>query len=143
MRKIAVLMASLALGAALGAPAIAQQDRYALEKSGDGYVRMDKRTGEMSICKESGGQLVCRMAADDRRAFEDEVDLLRGRVERLEERLTALEKAPAVPDAALPSESEFERTLGYMERFFRRFMDIVKDFERDFSGEKEPEPQRT
>ena len=31
----------------------------------------------------------------------------------------------------LPSEEEFEQTLGYMERFFRRFMGIVEEFDRE------------
>jgi hypothetical protein len=30
----------------------AEPDRYRLEKTESGYVRMDTRTGEMSICEE-------------------------------------------------------------------------------------------
>ena len=49
--------------------------------------------------------------------------------------------APA-PGAGLPSEDEFEQTMGYMERFFRRFMDIVTDLNREFgSGQEQPEPE--
>ncbi|TIX77589.1 MAG: hypothetical protein E5V24_27965, partial [Mesorhizobium sp.] len=47
-------------------------DRYRLEKSATGYVRMDTQTGAMSICEERSGQLVCKMAADERAAFQDE-----------------------------------------------------------------------
>ena len=42
----------------------------------NGYVRMDTQTGEMSICEEKSGQLVCKMAADERTAFQDEIDRL-------------------------------------------------------------------
>lgn len=120
----AMLVPALCVGA--GAQ---ESERYRLEKTEQGYVRMDTRTGEMSVCEERGGQLVCRVAADERSALQDEIDRLNGAVTALEQRVTALEKAPAVP--GLPTEEEFDKTLGYMERFFRGFMDIVKDFEKD------------
>ena len=63
-------------------PAVAcadETDRYRLEKSDNGYVRMDTQTGEMSICEERSGQLVCKLAADERAAFEDEIDRLQAR----------------------------------------------------------------
>lgn len=31
---------------------------------------------------------------------------------------------------AFPSEQEFERSLGYMRRFFQNFFDIVEDWEK-------------
>jgi hypothetical protein len=132
MRNFVLALAALSVPA-LAAPAIAQDaDRFRLEKTEDGYVRMDTETGEMSICEERAGQLVCRLAADERSAFQDEIDRLSGSVKALEDRVTALEKAPAVP--GLPTEEEFDKTMSYMQRFFRGFMDIVKDLEND----KEP-----
>ena len=59
--------------------------RYQLEKTADGYVRLDKQTGDMSICKEQSGQLVCRAAADDRNSLADEIG-------RIDSRLAAIEK---------------------------------------------------
>lgn len=117
------------------AGASAQDERYTLERTEEGYVRMDTRTGRMSICTERSGQLVCRLAVDDRDAYQDDLDALQARLTAIEERLSALEGAPA---AGLPGEDEFEQGLGYMERFFRRFMDLVKEFE----GGK-PAPDRT
>ena len=51
---------ALPLLALLCAPALAEGDaeRYRLEKTGDGYVRMDTATGAMSTCREQSGQLV-------------------------------------------------------------------------------------
>jgi flagellar motility protein MotE (MotC chaperone) len=106
--------------------------RYTLEKSATGYVRMDTQTGEMSVCEERGGQLVCKLAADERAAFQDELDRLQSKVTGLEERLAAVENNPVLnPQNLLPSEEEFQRSLGYMERFFRRFLDIVKDMDKE------------
>ncbi len=141
------VIASAFLVSAASLPATAQEtDRYTMEKSANGYVRMDRRTGEMSICEERSGQLVCKLAADERSAFQDEV-------ERLQDRVSGLEKHPVAeietvsrlnPQGVLPTEEEFEKSLGYMERFFRRFMEIVKDFDQDWrTGKPDPEPQKT
>ena len=144
--RLAALIASLAIAAALPASAAAQDtDRYTLERSGDGYVRMDRRTGEMSICSERTGQLVCKLAADERSAFQDEVDRLQERLTGLEKRVAELETVRRIdPQALLPTDEQFEKSLGYMERFFRRFMDIVRDFDKDWLRETPPsEPQKT
>ena len=122
-------------------PVLAQEaDRYALERTDDGYVRMDKRTGEMSICTETSGQLVCKLAADDRKAYDSAVDRLQTAVDTLEDRVTALESNPK---SALPSETEFDQTMNYMQKFFRSFMDVVKEWDRDLRAPDETPPQRT
>lgn len=130
-----ILLAS-ALVFATGSLAVAQEtDRYTLERSGDDFVRLDKRTGEMSTCEDRSGQLICRMAADDRLAFEDELDRLRDQISLLEGRVAALEQGGE--RKALPSEDEFDRTMSYMQRFFRGFLEIVKEFDRDLRGNGE------
>lgn len=138
-------LAALALAATIPA-AVAQEaeTRYTLEKTPDGYVRMDTRTGEMSVCTERTGQLVCRLAADERSAWQDEIDRLARRLDEVEKRLGALEGSPP-PQAALPSEEQFEQSLTFMERFFRRFIDIVKDLEAETETSKPdaPAPQKT
>ncbi|MET3593257.1 flagellar motility protein MotE (MotC chaperone) [Mesorhizobium shonense] len=122
-----------------------ETDRYRLEKSANGYVRMDTQTGAMSICEEHSGQLVCKMAADERAAFQDEIDRLQNSVKALDERVTRLENTPSARlESNLPSEEDFNKTMNYMERFFRRFMDIVKDMDRENGdGGAKPDPQKT
>ncbi|RVD73132.1 MAG: hypothetical protein E5V62_03350 [Mesorhizobium sp.] len=109
-----------------------ETDRYRLEKSANGYIRMDTQTGAMSICEERSGQLVCKMAADERAAFQDEVDKLQTSVKALDERVAKLENSlSARLESQLPSEEDFNKTLGYMEQFFRTFKDIVKDMDKE------------
>ncbi|TIT20955.1 MAG: hypothetical protein E5W81_23370 [Mesorhizobium sp.] len=118
-------------------------DRYRLEKSANGYVRMDTQTGAMSLCEERSGQLVCKTAADERAAFQDEVDRLKNSVKALDERVAKLENSLAARfESTLPSEEDFNKTMGYMERFLRSFMDIVKDMDKDEDGAK-PNSQKT
>ncbi len=118
-------------------------ERYQLEPTEDGYVRMDTGTGQMSICQERGDQLVCRMAADDRTAYEDELRRLQQRMDALERRVDSLQSGG--PDVAeeMPSDEEVDRTLGIMEKFFRRFMGIVREFDEETPKTGTPAPDRT
>lgn len=123
-------------------PSHAQEQRYQLEKTPNGYVRMDSTTGEMSICEERGAQLVCRVAADERTALQDEVDRLRQDLAELTKRVDRLDAGKSgKTSSGLPSEEEFEKSLSYMERFFRSFMGIVKEQERE--DQRSPAPGRS
>ena len=123
--------------------ASADEGRYQLERSGDSYVRLDTQTGEMSICKRHGEQLVCRVAAEERAAFQDEIDRLDRAVDELEERIALLESGDRSKRQDLPSDEEFERTLGFMEKFMRRFMDVIEEYDRPSGGDDPDGPDRT
>lgn len=107
--------------------------RFQLERSGDHFVRLDRQTGAMSLCTEKDGALVCRMAADERAAYEDELD-------RLSDRVSALEKNTA-GRPALPTDAEVDRSIGIMERMMRSFMGIVREFRAEDGAN--PLPQRS
>lgn len=146
MARMAKSIAALGIGAGMVlAATVAGQaqeaGRYQMEKTPEGYVRLDTKTGEMAICNEQAGQLVCKLAAEERRAFEDELASLSERVKKLEDTLAANGTLSPPSREGLPSEEEFEKTMGYMERFFRRFMDIIEEFRKE---ETAPDtPQRT
>ncbi|MEO5321741.1 hypothetical protein PV773_00300 [Mesorhizobium sp. CC13] len=128
----------------MGNASAAEAQRYQMEKTEKGYVRMDTRTGEMSICEDRDGQLVCKLAADERSALQDEIDRLQTELKDLDQRVVKLEGSLAQKfESTLPSEEEFEKTMGYMERFFRSFLGIVKDFENEKTGQPAPAPDRT
>ena len=118
------------------------EGRYRMEKTETGFIRLDTASGDISLCREQDGQIVCRMAADERAAFEKELDLLTKRVE-------ALEKAGAGGQTAakpsLPSDEEIDRTMSIMEKMMQRFMGIVKDLEgeEEAAPEKGADPQKT
>ncbi|MEM0899829.1 MAG: hypothetical protein AAGI92_07755 [Pseudomonadota bacterium] len=138
MKPVLKLTTVLALAGALTTTASAQEKRYTIERTDDGYVRLDTETGQMSVCEFSGDQLICKMAADDRAAYDANISDLEDRVAALEQRI-----GEGGTSSDLPSEDEFEQTMNYMERFMRRFMGIVEDFASD--GERSPEstPDRT
>lgn len=122
-----------------------ENERYTLERSGDSFVRMDRQTGEMSICEERSGQLVCKLAADERAAFQDEVDSLESRLKALDERVVKLETSrPARLDQALPSDEQIDKTVETMGKFLRGFMGIMKDLdEQTGDGAPKVDPQKT
>ncbi len=131
MRR-ALFLVPAVLGVTVISAGAEETGRYTLEKSATGYVRMDTQTGEMSICEERDGQLVCKIAADERAAFQDEIDRMQEKLNGLEHRLAAVEQSPLLkPQNLLPTDEQFEKSLSYMERFFRRFMDIVKDMDKN------------
>ncbi|WP_028004141.1 hypothetical protein [Sinorhizobium meliloti] len=142
----AVAILAVGLGFGLIAPAAAQEaspGRYSMQKSETGLARLDTETGEVTLCQEKGGELICRMAADERAAFERELDLLTSRIEALEK---AVESGETAAEPALPDDKEIDRAMSIMERMMRKFMGIVKEFEdkgSDSADEGENLPQKT
>lgn len=140
----ALFLAPLFLAALPLAAHSQESERYRIERTGDGFVRMDMETGAMSLCNERNGELVCRNATDNGSADGDGAKALIERIDALERRIAALEEQlPGAGANALPSEEEFEQTMSFMERFLRRFMGIVKDLEGDMKQDEEPTPERT
>ena len=146
MRHHVTLACAAALAGLAALPAAAEEaERYRLERTQDGYVRLDTTTGAMTLCREADGRLVCAPAAqgsDQETGSASEIESLRERLRLLEGRVAALESG--VPVAGLPPEEEFERGIGYMERFFRMFMGLVKEFEDEpRAAPEKPAPERT
>ncbi len=63
----------------------------------------------------------------------------------IDERIVQLDNSLTQKLASkLPTDEEFEKSLGYMERLFRSFMGIVNDFEKAEQADKTvPTPDRT
>ena len=136
MRRLATIIVTASLAGAFFPPGAAKaQQRFQLERTDQGIVRLDSQSGAITICRDENDELTCRMAPDERAAYEKELDLLEKRVTALEERLSR------TPPERLPSDAEVDRSLSIMERFMRTFMGIV----REFTGEpdREPQPDRT
>ncbi|ESR26422.1 FtsB family cell division protein [Lutibaculum baratangense] len=95
MRSLVALSAFLAL---LVAPAVLAQEaqpdteggRYMLREVDGGYLRVDRDTGDTSICRGSGAGWTCTLVADDRRAYEDELERLAAENAELADRVASL-----------------------------------------------------
>lgn len=137
--RSAVLSALTGLALMFGLNHSYAQDaqRYSMEKTDSGIVRLDRQTGEFALCKEQAGKVECAETKPVALKSDERVLLLEKQVADLTARIAKLENN--VPTSSgLPSEAEFEKSLSYMERFMRSFMGVAKSFD-----EPAPTPNRT
>lgn len=140
MRNLVLAAFAVTAVTGISAPSSAEgvANRYQMEKTENGYVRLDTMTGEMSVCVENGGRLSCRAAKDERQALNDSIDMLETRITALEQNAHA---GPAPEPKILPDDEEIEKTLGVMEKFMRGFFDIAKELREDTSPAPEMAPK--
>jgi hypothetical protein len=154
-RSRAVLPAALVLGVALAAaPALAQTPgaipvpnardgetgRFVLRDTPGGLLRMDTRTGHISLCTQSAGAFTCRLVADDRIALDQEIERLRAENEALKRGGATALARPGQPNADqgmnLPSDAEVDRALSLAERIWRRLRGIIRETEQEQGGRR-------
>jgi hypothetical protein len=96
-------------------------DRARTYPTQDGFLEVDPRTGAITECKRAPDGYRCQRVTEG--------DVL------LKEDSGPQAQAPSVPRqppnagrrSVTPSEEEIDRALDVMERFLRRFMDIVRE----------------
>lgn len=135
--------AAVLIGPAIG-PALADEPtpdteggRYVFSKQATGVLRLDTRSGAVSLCTEQPVGWACQTAPEDRAVFENEIA-------RLQSENAALKKAmlgrglplpPGVaPDAStaqndstlrLPSDADIDRAIAFVGHVWQRFMDAI------------------
>ena len=116
------------LAAVLAWPALAgdEDGRYRMLPTADGFLKLDTRSGAVSECKPGRDGYQCRLVPDEQRTLQAEIDRLAGENGVLREQLGKA-GAGGKPSPAVPSEEEVDRALGYMEKFLRRFMGVLRD----------------
>lgn len=68
-------------------PPADENGRYTLSATDSGYLRLDTRTGAVSVCTPKGGW-TCRVVPDERAALDQEIGRLQGQVDALKTQLT-------------------------------------------------------
>ena len=95
-----------------------ENGRYSMTPTQNGFLRLDTRTGAVSLCTVTGTSAQCRAAADDRTALTEEI-------ERLAQRNAQLEGSAGT--RSLPPADEMNRAMDVAEQFMRRMMRIMRD----------------
>jgi len=130
-------------------PALAQSadpddKRFTFHKVEDGFLRLDGRTGAVSLCTRPEGGWTCRTVPDERSALE-------GEIARLAQDNAALKAAlldrgqtlPGLPprppadvgvDKTLPSDAEVNRMMAFVEKLWRRMLDTITTLQRDYAN---------
>jgi hypothetical protein len=157
--KFVLLVA--AVGLAGLAPALAaeppdtENGRYTLQPSGDGMVRLDTRTGAVSNCGNSAAGWACYAVPDERAALDAEIGRLQAENDKLktqlgsreppapgkiEDALPKSDRAPGTADGQrkieipLPSDQDMDRVMSFLERAWRRLIDMASRVQKDASG---------
>ncbi|MHC1950583.1 hypothetical protein IF803_40575 [Bradyrhizobium sp. UFLA06-06] len=165
--KLSIAIAAILI--ASGGAAIAQNapdtenGRYALSPAGDGFLRLDTRTGAVSTCTNSSAGWACYMVPDERAALDAEIGRLQADNDKLKGELAA--RAPSAktdealpksdslkkpepktePKSAegerkieipLPSDRDMDRMMSFAERAWRRLIEMANRVQRDVNGGK-------
>jgi hypothetical protein len=156
----AVVATSGGLVAAQSAPD-GENGRYSMTPIPEGVLRLDTRTGTMSTCTRNGAGWACYAVPDERTAMDAEIGRLQAENEKLRARLAsrdgtvqgkvdeALPKGTlpksdkAAPKVAenerkieipLPSDQDMDRVMSFVERAWRRLVDIANRIQKDAAG---------
>lgn len=131
-------------------------DKYHVVQIADGVLRIDRQSGEVTECRDDGNGWICRLSADDRQAYEAEINRLdleisrlEGEVSRLEGTLDAQpnpdisESTPSVRERLdLPTDEELDAVMDTAEEAMRRFFGIVQGLREDIEAEGQPESEQ-
>lgn len=156
--SIAVFAFLISSGAAIAqATPDTENGRYALSPAGAGFLRLDTRTGAVSTCTNSSAGWACYMVPDERAALDAEIGRLQADNDKLKGELAvrapsaktdeALPKSDQLkePKTAegerkieipLPSDRDMDRMMSFVERAWRRLIEMANRVQRDANDGK-------
>ena len=168
--KIAIAMTALFVGGMVGVAAQSTPDsengRYTISPVADGVIRLDTRSGVVSICNNTGTGWACYAVPDERAALDAEIGRLQAENERSKAELDRLKAELASREASvngkieealpksdslkkvdpksgegerkieipLPSDRDMDRVMSFLERAWRRLIDMANRMQKDISG---------
>ncbi|QPF85489.1 hypothetical protein IC762_03920 [Bradyrhizobium genosp. L] len=159
--SIAIAAAILAGGAAMAQPAPdTENGRYTLSPAGEGFLRLDTRTGAVSTCSNSSSGWACYTVPDERAALDAEIGRLQADNDKLKATLAARDATTPKTDEALPksdqlkkpepktaegerkieiplpSDRDMDRMMSFLEGAWRRLIEMANRVQRDVNGGK-------
>lgn len=110
------------------------EQRYSLTETAGGIIRLDKRTGHVSICAINNSKLTCKLGADERLAYQREIERIDAKLDKLQSRITSLESGEFLKQKAKKSlaeaEQEFDQAMKFADKAFRHFFNIIEDVKK-------------
>ncbi len=144
MSRSVIVLAILAVlvPAAQAQPAPdSENGRYAFSQAPDGMLRLDTRTGAVSLCARKDTGWACTMVPDERAALDSEIGRLQRENGALKKDMLArglplpggVASAPSATTqrelnlkVPLPSDAEIDRVMSAFERMWRRLVDMMQ-----------------
>lgn len=146
------LLAMVVIGSALGVGSATAQPsspeggdaRFTFHRADDGYLRLDGRSGQVSMCNRRTSGWQCQLVPDERAALEAEISRLQSDNAVLKKELLSRNlplpngMRPDEPGSKsqlqrpqLPDDAELNRIMGVMEKIWRRMVDMIMSVQRD------------
>lgn len=135
-----------------------ENGRFSMTPIPEGVLRLDTRTGTVSTCTKDDAGWACYAVPDERSALDAEIGRLQAEVEKLKGQLAAgptvsgkigealpksdpLKKAdPKLAEGErkieipLPSDQDVDRVMSFLEKAWRRLIDMANRVQKDMSG---------
>jgi len=131
---------------AWGQTAAPQTDdrRYTFNRVDDGYLRLDGRTGQVSLCLQRPAGWACQAVPDERTALEAEIARLQAENAAIKKELIARNlplpgtikpEAPAAspddPRLQLPNDADLNKVMNFVEKVWRQLLEMMATVHKD------------
>jgi hypothetical protein len=138
---LAVALAALAPAAQAQPAPDTENGRYTFSAVADGMLRLDTRTGAVSICAKKDAGWACTSVPDERQALESEIARLQRENGAMKKDMLArglplpggVASAPSAQQqrelnlkVPLPSDAEIDRVMSAFEKMWRRLVDMMQ-----------------
>jgi hypothetical protein len=147
-RLLAMVIAGSALAATVaGAQPSAPEggdSRFTFNRADDGYLRLDGRTGQVSMCNRRSSGWQCQLVPDERLALEAEIARLQSDNAALKKELLSrnlplpngmrpesADSKSRVQRPQFPDDAELNRIMGVLEKVWRRLVEMIASVQRD------------
>ncbi len=113
-----------------------ESGRFVLKEADQNtFIRLDTVTGSVSHCSSKAGEWNCRSVKDDRAVLHEEIAELRKENSQLKQRLAKGKDLESETRLTMPSEAEIDRWLALVEKYFERFLSLIRRLEQNQDGQ--------
>jgi hypothetical protein len=148
---VAIAGSALAVAGAAAQPSSPESGdaRFTFHRADEGYLRLDGRSGQVSMCNRRTSGWQCQLVPDERTALEAEISRLQGDNAALKKEL--LSRSLPLPNGMspdqgapksqtpksqvqrpqLPDDAELNRIMAFMEKVWRRMVEMILSVQRD------------
>lgn len=113
--------------------------RFSFNRVDDGFVRLDKVTGQVAMCSARAVGWACQAMPEEREALEKEILKLSDENVALKKELAARASPPAAkPEAGgsdqhlkLPTDEDLNRAMAFIEKVWRRLVEMIANMQKE------------